>query len=52
MNPETKTGYGMLWLNSNAMEVILQPTPAITLRSLGGIFDLFFIGMYVIMVCV
>ena len=44
MNPLTKTGYGMLWLNSNAMEAVLQPTPAITLRSLGGIFDLFFIG--------
>ena len=26
------------------MEVILQPTPAITLRALGGIFDLFFIA--------
>ena len=33
-----------MWLNSNAMEVVLQPTPGITLRSLGGIFDLFFIA--------
>ncbi len=44
MDPKSSTGYGMLWLNSNAMEAVLQPTPAITLRSLGGIFDLFFIS--------
>ena len=30
MNPETGSGYGMLWLNSNAMEAILQPTPAVS----------------------
>ena len=30
MNPETGNGYGMLWLNSNAMEAILQPTPAVS----------------------
>ena len=40
----TKSTYGMLWLNSNGMEAVLQPTPAITMRSLGGVFDLFFLN--------
>ena len=44
MDPTSKSGFGIFWLNSNAMEAILQPTPAITLRSLGGVFDLFFIS--------
>ncbi|XP_015587531.1 lysosomal alpha-glucosidase [Cephus cinctus] len=34
--------HGVLFLNSNAMDVILQPTPAITFRSIGGIFDMYF----------
>lgn len=34
--------HGVLFLNSNAMEVILQPTPAITFRTIGGIFDIYF----------
>ncbi|XP_048513963.1 lysosomal alpha-glucosidase-like isoform X2 [Athalia rosae] len=34
--------HGVLFLNSNAMDVILQPTPAITFRMIGGIFDIYF----------
>ncbi|XP_062523496.1 lysosomal alpha-glucosidase-like [Corticium candelabrum] len=33
---------GVLLLNSNAMEISLQPTPAITYRTLGGILDFYF----------
>ncbi|XP_055950266.1 lysosomal alpha-glucosidase-like [Argiope bruennichi] len=32
---------GVFLFNSNAMDVILQPTPAITFRPIGGIFDFF-----------
>ncbi|XP_046862383.1 lysosomal alpha-glucosidase-like [Xenia sp. Carnegie-2017] len=36
---------GVFLLNSNAMEVILQPTPAITYRTIGGILDFYiFLG--------
>ncbi|KAK2584914.1 hypothetical protein KPH14_002510 [Odynerus spinipes] len=35
--------HGVLFLNSNPMEVILQPLPAITFRTLGGIFDMYFL---------
>lgn len=34
--------HGVLFLNSNAMDVILQPSPAITFRAIGGIFDIYF----------
>ncbi|XP_033209375.1 lysosomal alpha-glucosidase-like isoform X2 [Belonocnema kinseyi] len=34
--------HGVLFLNSNAMDVILQPTPAITFRTIGGVFDIYF----------
>lgn len=34
--------HGVLFLNSNAMDVVLQPTPALTFRSIGGIFDIYF----------
>ncbi|XP_051168285.1 maltase-glucoamylase-like isoform X2 [Leptopilina boulardi] len=34
--------HGVLFLNSNAMDIILQPTPAITFRTIGGIFDIYF----------
>ncbi|XP_017756803.1 PREDICTED: lysosomal alpha-glucosidase-like [Eufriesea mexicana] len=34
--------HGVLFLNSNAMDVILQPSPAITFRTIGGIFDIYF----------
>ncbi|GFQ91347.1 lysosomal alpha-glucosidase [Trichonephila clavata] len=32
---------GVFLFNSNAMDVILQPTPAITFRPIGGVLDLF-----------
>lgn len=34
--------HGVLFLNSNAMDAILQPAPAITFRTIGGIFDIYF----------
>ncbi|GBL98291.1 Lysosomal alpha-glucosidase [Araneus ventricosus] len=34
---------GLFLFNSNAMDIILQPTPAITFRPIGGIFDFFII---------
>lgn len=34
--------HGVFLLNSNAMDIILQPTPAVTYRTIGGIVDLFF----------
>ncbi|KAG8445218.1 hypothetical protein GDO86_010121 [Hymenochirus boettgeri] len=33
--------HGVLLLNSNAMDVTLQPTPALTYRTVGGILDFF-----------
>ncbi|CAH0694338.1 unnamed protein product [Spodoptera exigua] len=37
--------HGMLLLNSNAMDVVLQPTPGITYRTTGGILNFFvFLG--------
>uniref|UniRef100_A0A8C5Q0B1 alpha-glucosidase n=1 Tax=Leptobrachium leishanense TaxID=445787 RepID=A0A8C5Q0B1_9ANUR len=33
--------YGVFLLNSNAMDVTLQPTPALTYRTVGGILDFF-----------
>ncbi|XP_011882286.1 PREDICTED: lysosomal alpha-glucosidase-like [Vollenhovia emeryi] len=39
---ESGIAHGVLFLNSNAMDVILQPTPAITFRTIGGIFDIYF----------
>ncbi|XP_015118649.1 lysosomal alpha-glucosidase isoform X2 [Diachasma alloeum] len=42
---ESGACHGVLFLNSNAMDIILQPTPGLTFRSIGGIFDIyFFIG--------
>ncbi|CDW53293.1 Gal mutarotas 2 and Glyco hydro 31 domain contain ing protein [Trichuris trichiura] len=38
---EFGNSHGVLLMNSNAMEVWLQPTPAITWRTLGGILDFF-----------
>ncbi|KAM7452410.1 hypothetical protein ABFA07_000090 [Porites harrisoni] len=36
---------GVFLLNSNAMDIILQPTPAITYRTIGGILDFYvFLG--------
>ncbi|KAK0082860.1 hypothetical protein PV325_009722, partial [Microctonus aethiopoides] len=39
---ENGDSHGVLFLNSNAMDIILQPTPALTYRSIGGIFDFYF----------
>ncbi|XP_051686446.2 lysosomal alpha-glucosidase [Oryctolagus cuniculus] len=39
------TAHGVFLLNSNAMDVVLQPSPALTWRSTGGILDLYvFLG--------
>ncbi|XP_071477569.1 maltase-glucoamylase-like, partial [Diadema antillarum] len=36
---------GVFLLNSNAMDIVLQPTPAVTYRTIGGVLDFFvFIG--------
>ncbi|XP_063595395.1 maltase-glucoamylase-like [Penaeus indicus] len=39
---EDGTSHAVLWLNSNAMEAETMPLPGLTLRSIGGIIDLFF----------
>ena len=33
--------HGVLLFNNNPQDIILQPTPAITYRTIGGIFDFF-----------
>lgn len=39
------TAFGMFFLNTNAMEVIITPLPSLTFRTTGGILDLFvFVG--------
>lgn len=35
------SSHGVLLLNSNSMDVILQPTPAVTFRTIGGILDFY-----------
>ncbi|KAM6201839.1 putative maltase-glucoamylase 2 [Rhynchocyon petersi] len=40
---ECGSAHGVLLLNSNAMDVTLQPTPALTYRTTGGIFDFYVI---------
>ncbi|KAM4874064.1 putative maltase-glucoamylase 2 [Thomomys bottae] len=37
------SAHGVLLLNSNAMEVTLQPTPALTYRTTGGILDFYIV---------
>ncbi|XP_029026154.1 sucrase-isomaltase, intestinal-like [Betta splendens] len=39
----TKDAHGVLLLNSNAMDVTFQPTPALTYRTLGGILDFYMV---------
>uniref|UniRef100_A0AAR5PG88 P-type domain-containing protein n=1 Tax=Dendroctonus ponderosae TaxID=77166 RepID=A0AAR5PG88_DENPD len=34
--------HGVFLLNSNAMDILLQPTPAVTFRTIGGILDFYF----------
>lgn len=36
------SAHGVFLLNSNAMDVILQPAPALTWRTIGGIIDMYF----------
>ncbi|XP_039285299.1 lysosomal alpha-glucosidase [Nilaparvata lugens] len=36
------SSFGVLLLNSNAMDIIVQPAPAITYRAIGGIFNFYF----------
>ncbi|XP_018419368.1 PREDICTED: lysosomal alpha-glucosidase-like [Nanorana parkeri] len=35
------SAYGVFLLNSNAMDIILQPAPALTWRTIGGIVDMY-----------
>ncbi|KAL3875852.1 hypothetical protein ACJMK2_033763 [Sinanodonta woodiana] len=45
MMEDNGQSHGFFLLNSNAMDVILQPTPAITWRTIGGILDFYmFLG--------
>ncbi|XP_043945694.1 lysosomal alpha-glucosidase-like [Protopterus annectens] len=42
---EDGKSHGVFLLNSNPMDVVLQPAPALTWRTIGGIFDLYvFLG--------
>ncbi|CAH7470255.1 Mgam [Phodopus roborovskii] len=39
------SSFGVFLMNSNAMDIVLQPTPAITYRTIGGILDFYvFLG--------
>lgn len=40
---ENGKAHGVFLLNSNAMEYLFTPSPSLVLRSIGGIFDLYFI---------
>ncbi|XP_047450351.1 sucrase-isomaltase, intestinal [Mugil cephalus] len=40
---DTTDAHGVLLLNSNAMDVTFQPTPALTYRTLGGILDFYMV---------
>ncbi|XP_076305653.1 lysosomal alpha-glucosidase-like [Tachypleus tridentatus] len=38
---DDSNSHGVFLFNSNAMDIILQPTPALTFRTIGGILDFF-----------
>jgi maltase-glucoamylase len=40
---ENGRAHGVFLLNSNAMEYLFTPSPALILRSIGGILDFYFI---------
>ncbi|XP_063281157.1 LOW QUALITY PROTEIN: maltase-glucoamylase-like, partial [Prinia subflava] len=40
---EDGNAYGVLLLNSNAMDVTFQPTPALTYRTIGGVLDFYLV---------
>ena len=40
---ESGKAHGVFLLNSNAMEYLFTPSPSLVLRSIGGIFDFYFI---------
>ncbi|XP_054598752.1 sucrase-isomaltase, intestinal isoform X2 [Nothobranchius furzeri] len=45
LEDESGKSFGVFLLNSNAMEVTLQPAPAVTYRTIGGILDFYiFLG--------
>ncbi|XP_077527812.1 lysosomal alpha-glucosidase-like [Haemaphysalis longicornis] len=45
VHEETGESCGIFFLNSNAMDVVLKPSPSVTFRSTGGIVDVFvFLG--------
>ncbi|KAK2141238.1 hypothetical protein LSH36_1136g01048 [Paralvinella palmiformis] len=39
---QSSNAHGVLFLNANAQEVTLQPAPALTYRTIGGILDMYF----------
>ncbi|XP_041850420.1 maltase-glucoamylase, intestinal [Melanotaenia boesemani] len=43
LEDESGKSFGVFLMNSNAMEMILQPAPAVTYRTIGGILDFFIV---------
>ncbi|XP_044210999.1 maltase-glucoamylase, intestinal [Thunnus albacares] len=41
LEDESGKSFGVFLMNSNAMEVILQPAPAVTYRTIGGVLDFY-----------
>ncbi|XP_022623710.1 maltase-glucoamylase, intestinal-like [Seriola dumerili] len=41
LEDESGKSFGVFLMNSNAMEVTLQPAPAVTYRTIGGVFDFY-----------